>query len=167
MRLFGNPLYAILAIGMSVLSTASFVGTGLWIAVWVDAYGKDDAYDIAFYLGIYAAWSLTDIMFSGLAYMAYENGGWYAARTLHTTFIKSVMSVSLSWYKTTPVGRIVNRFSRDMESVDTQLAGSKSSLSSSTTRGLRHGGLRFGNQKAAPYTPILCLNNVLGLIPIL
>ncbi|EMR69939.1 putative abc transporter protein [Eutypa lata UCREL1] len=123
MRLFGNPLYAILAIGMSVLSTASFVGTGLWIAVWVDAYGKDDAYDIAFYLGIYAAWSLTDIMFSGLAYMAYENGGWYAARTLHTTFIKSVMSVSLSWYKTTPVGRIVNRFSRDMESVDTQLAG--------------------------------------------
>lgn len=69
--------------------------------------------------------------------MAYENGGWYAARTLHTTFIKSVMNVSLSWYKTTPVGRIVNRFSRDMESVDTQLAGSKSSPSSSMTRGFQ------------------------------
>ncbi|KAI1083391.1 ABC transporter [Whalleya microplaca] len=123
MRLFGNPFYAMLALAMSALSTASFVGTGLWIAVWVDAYGKDDAYDVAFYLGIYAAWSLADIFFSGLTYVAYENGGWFAARTLHNTFMKAVMSVSLSWYKTTPVGRVVNRFSRDMDSIDTSLPG--------------------------------------------
>ncbi len=126
MRLFGNPLYAIIAIVMGILSTASFVGTGLWVAIWVDAYGKDDAYDVAFYLGIYALWSLGDILFYGLTYVSYMNGGWYAARTLHATFMKAVMSVSLSWYKTTPVGRIVNRFSRDMESIDTKLAGSKS-----------------------------------------
>ncbi|KAI1102274.1 ABC transporter [Jackrogersella minutella] len=123
MRLFGNPFYAVLAITMSILSTASFVGTGLWIAVWVDAYGKDDAYDIGYYLGIYAAWSIADVVFSGLTYIAYENGGWYAARSLHTTFIKAVLSVPLSWYKTTPIGRVVNRFSRDMDSIDTQLAG--------------------------------------------
>ncbi|KAI1491460.1 P-loop containing nucleoside triphosphate hydrolase protein [Biscogniauxia mediterranea] len=123
MRLFGNPFYAVLAIAMSTLSTASFIGTGLWIAVWVDAYGKDDAYNVAFYLGIYAAWSLADIIFSGLTYIAYESGGWFAARTLHSTFMKAVMSVPLSWYKTTPVGRIVNRFSRDMNSIDTSLAG--------------------------------------------
>ncbi|KAI1142406.1 ABC transporter [Hypoxylon sp. FL0543] len=122
MRLFGNPFYAMLAVSMSILSTASFVGTGLWIAVWVDAYGKDDAYDIGFYLGIYAAWSLADVLFSGLTYIAYENGGWYAARTLHATFIKAVMTVPLSWYKTTPIGRVVNRFSRDMDSIDTALA---------------------------------------------
>ncbi|KAI5919844.1 P-loop containing nucleoside triphosphate hydrolase protein [Camillea tinctor] len=123
MRLFGSPFYAMLAIAMSTLSTASFIGTGLWIAVWVDAYGKDDAYNIAFYLGIYAAWSLADIMFSGLTYIAYESGGWFAARTLHATFMNAVMNVPLSWYKTTPVGRIVNRFSRDMNSIDTTLAG--------------------------------------------
>ncbi|KAI1776970.1 ABC transporter [Hypoxylon cercidicola] len=123
MRLFGSPLYAMFALLMSVLSTASFVGTGLWIAVWVDAYGKDDAYDVAFYLGIYAAWSCADILFNGLTYIAYENGGWFAARWLHTTFMKAVMSVPLSWYKATPVGRIVNRFSRDMDSIDTQLTG--------------------------------------------
>ncbi|KAI1210965.1 ABC transporter [Annulohypoxylon truncatum] len=123
MRLFGNPFYAMLALAMSILSTASFVGTGLWIAVWVDAYGKDDAYNIGFYLGIYAAWSIADVIFSGLTYIAYENGGWYAARSLHTTFIKAVLSVPLSWYKTTPIGRVVNRFSRDMDSIDNQLAG--------------------------------------------
>ncbi|KAL7627671.1 hypothetical protein AAE478_001864 [Parahypoxylon ruwenzoriense] len=123
MKLFGNPLYAMLAILMSILCTASFVGTGLWIAVWVDAYGKDDAYNVGFYLGIYALWSFADIFFSGLTYIAYENGGWFAARSLHTALIRAVMRVPLSWYKTTPIGRIVNRFSRDMDSVDTMLAG--------------------------------------------
>ncbi|OTB08206.1 hypothetical protein M426DRAFT_317317 [Hypoxylon sp. CI-4A] len=123
MRLFGNPISAMGALAMSILSTASFVGTGLWIAVWVDAYGKDDAYDIGFYLGIYAVWSLADVLFQGLTYLAYENGGWFAARTLHTTFITAMMSVPLSWFKATPVGRVVNRFSRDMDSIDNMLAG--------------------------------------------
>ncbi|KAI1377673.1 ABC transporter [Hypoxylon crocopeplum] len=123
MRLFGNPFYAMIAIAMSILSTASFVGTGLWIAVWVDAYGRDDAYNVAFYLGIYAVWSLADIFFSGLTYIAYENGGWFAARSLHTTFMNAVMRVPLSWYKSTPIGRIVNRFSRDLDSIDNMLAG--------------------------------------------
>ncbi|KAI1386478.1 ABC transporter [Hypoxylon trugodes] len=121
MRLFGNPIYAMAAIAMTILSTASMVGTGLWVAVWVDAYDKDDAYDIGFYLGIYALWSLGDVFLSGLAYIAYESGGWFAARSLHTTFIKAVLSVPLSWYKTTPIGRVVNRFSNDMDSIDSML----------------------------------------------
>ncbi|KAJ2998943.1 hypothetical protein NUW58_g160 [Xylaria curta] len=123
MRHFGSPFHAVLAIVMSVLSNASFVGTTLWLAVWVDAYEKDDAHDVAFYLGIYAAWSFGDTFFNGLTYICYERGGWYAARTLHSNFIKAIMNVPLSWFKTTSVGRIVNRFSRDMTSLDTTLVG--------------------------------------------
>ncbi|KAI1819716.1 ABC transporter [Xylaria intraflava] len=123
MRFFGSSFHAMLAILMSILSNASFVGTTLWLAIWVDAYDNDDAHDVAFYLGIYAAWTLGDIFFNGLTYICYERGGWYAARTLHANFIKAVMNVPLSWFKTTPVGRVVNRFSRDMASLDTTLAG--------------------------------------------
>ncbi|KAI8633413.1 ABC transporter [Xylariaceae sp. FL1651] len=123
MRFFGSPFYALLAIMMSILSNASFVGTTLWLAVWVDACEKDAAYDVAFYLGIYAAWTLGDTFFNGLTYICYESGGWFAARTLHRTFMRAVMSVPLSWYKITPVGRVVNRFSRDMSSLDTVLVG--------------------------------------------
>ncbi|KAH8166726.1 hypothetical protein CIB48_g1479 [Xylaria polymorpha] len=123
MRHFGSPFHAVLAIVMSILSNASFVGTTLWLAVWVDAYERDDAYDVAFYLGIYAAWTLGDTFFNGMTYICYELGGWHAARTLHTNFIKAIMNVPLSWFKTTPVGRIVNRFSRDMTSLDTAIVG--------------------------------------------
>ncbi|KAK5628524.1 hypothetical protein RRF57_004239 [Xylaria bambusicola] len=123
MRLFGSPLHAFLAILMSVLSNASFVGTTLWLAVWVDAYEKDDAYDVAFYLGIYAVWTFGDTFFNGLTYVCYELGGWRAARTLHNNFMRAIVNVPLSWFKTTPVGRIVNRFSRDMASLDTNIIG--------------------------------------------
>jgi ABC-type multidrug transport system fused ATPase/permease subunit len=123
MRLFGSPFHAVVAIVMSILSNASFVAAGLWLAVWVDAYDKDGAFNVAFYLGIYAAWTLGDIVFNGLTYICYERGGWVAARTLHSNFIRAIMNVPLSWFKTTPVGRIVNRFSRDMTSLDTNLVG--------------------------------------------
>ncbi|KAI1298040.1 ABC transporter [Xylaria venustula] len=123
MRLFGSPFHALLAILMSILSNASFVGTTLWLAIWVDAYDKDDAYDVAFYLGIYAAWTFGDTFFNGLTYITYERGGWIAARTLHNNFIRAIMNVPLSWFKATPVGRIVNRFSRDMASLDTAIIG--------------------------------------------
>lgn len=124
MRFFGSPFHAILAIFMSILSNASFVGTTLWLAVWVDAYEKkEDSHGVAFYLGIYAVWTLGDTFFNGLTYICYERGGWQAARTLHSSFIRAIMNVPLSWFKTTPVGRIVNRFSRDMNSLDTGLVG--------------------------------------------
>ncbi|ETS83787.1 hypothetical protein PFICI_05663 [Pestalotiopsis fici W106-1] len=121
MAYFGNPLLAVGAALMTILSTASAVGTGLWIAVWVDAYGRGEASDIAFYLGIYGAWSFAELLISAMTFVFYESGGWYAARTLHNIFIESVMSVPLSWYKTTPIGRVVNRFSRDMSSLDNSL----------------------------------------------
>ncbi|KAI1329740.1 multidrug resistance-associated protein [Xylariaceae sp. FL0255] len=123
MSMFGGPWYAMLALCVTTLSQMSYIGGSLWLAVWVEASSKDDAYQVGFYLGIYAALTLGDTLLTGLDYITYENGGWYAARKLHNTFIKAVMSVPLSWYKTTPVGRIVNRFSSDMNSIDTKLAG--------------------------------------------
>lgn len=121
MRYFGNPLFVIIAIVMSLLLCAVTFGTGLWVAIWVDA-SQRGAVNIAFYLGIYAAWSFSEVIFEVLAELSYENGGWYAARSLHRNFMKAVLGVSLSWYKNTPVGRAINRFSRDMNSIDTMLA---------------------------------------------
>ncbi|ORY65077.1 P-loop containing nucleoside triphosphate hydrolase protein [Pseudomassariella vexata] len=123
MRYYGSPIHAITAIFMSFMCTASAMGTGLWIATWVDAYGKGEAVNIAFYLGIYGAWSFAEILFQMVTFVTYEGGGWYAARTLHNTFVTSALSAPLSWFKTTPVGRVVNRFSRDMNSIDMRLPG--------------------------------------------
>ncbi|KAK8059557.1 hypothetical protein PG996_009487 [Apiospora saccharicola] len=119
---FGHPAHAILAVACSFLSVASAVGTGLWLAVWVGAYDRPgDAVDVGFYLGVYAGWSFGEIVLNGLTTVGYEWGGWHAARTLHRTFVTAMMNVPLAWFKATPVGRVVNRFSRDMFSIDKSL----------------------------------------------
>ncbi|KAK8042751.1 hypothetical protein PG994_013234 [Apiospora phragmitis] len=121
LQYYGNPIHAIFALACSFLSVASAVGTGLWLAVWVGAYDGPGAVNVGFYLGVYAAWSFGEIVLTGLTTVGYEWGGWHAARTLHTTFITAMMNVPLSWFKATPVGRVVNRFSRDMFSIDKSL----------------------------------------------
>lgn len=121
MRYFGGPAYPILTLIATVIGTASLLATTLWISVWVDAVDHGDAVDIGYYLGIYSAIAAGNLIVDGLVFLIYANGGWQAAKRLHAEFVRSVMNVSLSWFKDTPTGRIVNRFSRDMASLDNQL----------------------------------------------
>ncbi|KAK1729478.1 LOW QUALITY PROTEIN: ABC transporter type 1, transmembrane domain-containing protein [Colletotrichum acutatum] len=118
MTYFGGPGYAVFCMFLMLLSQLSVMGGTLWLSVWVDAYDRQTAVDIAFYLGIYAAVTVTESVLYAAVFLVFENGAWHAARKLHNDFIRAVMRVSLSWYKKTPVGRIINRFSSDMSSLD-------------------------------------------------
>jgi len=41
-----------------------------------------------------------------------------AATTLHQTILKKILRVPMAFFDTTPLGRILNRFSKDQDSVD-------------------------------------------------
>ncbi|KXH66784.1 ABC transporter, partial [Colletotrichum salicis] len=118
MTYFGGPGYAVFCMFLMLFSQLSVMGGTLWLSVWVDAYDRQTAVDIAFYLGVYAAVTVTESVLYAAVFLVFENGAWHAARKLHNDFIRAVMRVSLSWYKQTPVGRIINRFSSDMSSLD-------------------------------------------------
>lgn len=47
-----------------------------------------------------------------------------ASRTLHQNMLASIMKTKMSFFETTPHGRIINRFSNDMTTIDEQLANS-------------------------------------------
>ncbi|KAF9881782.1 ABC multidrug transporter [Colletotrichum karsti] len=115
---FGGPWYALFCLFMMLLSQIAVMAGSLWLSVWVEAYSSKVAVDIAFYLGIYAAITVAESVIYAGVFLVFENGAWHAARKLHNDFIRAVMRVSLSWYKKTPVGRIINRFSSDMSSLD-------------------------------------------------
>lgn len=102
MTYFGGPAYPFLTILATVLGTASLLATTLWVSVWVDAVDRGDAVDVGYYLGIYTAISVGNLIVDAVVFLIYANGGWQAAKKLHAEFVRSVMNVSLAWYKVSP-----------------------------------------------------------------
>ncbi|KAM0753526.1 ABC transporter [Meredithblackwellia eburnea MCA 4105] len=71
-----------------------------------------------FYLGVYAALGITTTLFTFLAGTATVIAGTIASRALHQEAIVSVLSAPMSMFDTTPIGRILNRFTKDIDSLD-------------------------------------------------
>lgn len=123
MGYFGNPMFAIVCILCLLLSNIFFFFGSFWLSIWVEAYNNQAHVDVAYYMGIYALFSLAEIFSYAVIVVVFEWGAWRAARRLHNDFIHAIMSVSLSWFKVIPIGRITNRFSGDMSSIDGNLSG--------------------------------------------
>lgn len=121
LRYFGHPLLVFVSLMATVLCVVVTVGATLWIAMWVDASSKQTTANVGFYMGIYACFSFGEVLLATFATIVYEWGGWHAARTLHGSLMEAMMKAPLSWYKTTPTGRVVNRFSGDLASLDNSI----------------------------------------------
>lgn len=50
-------------------------------------------------------------------------GGYRAAVKIHNQMLDSVLGATVRFYDTTPLGRLINRFSRDVETIDNSLSG--------------------------------------------
>ena len=103
-----------------VVSAAAVVGTDVWLSVWSDARG---GFSTGQYVGVYAA------ITGGAALVLWANaltwavGGTRAARALHARALDTVLRAPTSFFDATPAGRIVNRFSGDVDTVDRALPG--------------------------------------------
>lgn len=66
------------------------------------------------------------VKFSGLfayvASLALANGSILACKALHKALLRNCLRSPMSFFDTTPLGRIINRFSRDMDVIDVQMA---------------------------------------------
>ena len=51
-----------------------------------------------------------------------------AAQTLHESMLISILHSTMQFFESTPVGRIINRFSKDIEAVETSIPDSYKSL---------------------------------------
>ena len=55
-----------------------------------------------------------------------------ASRTLHRDMTRQVLMAPLSFFESTPMGRLIQRLSKDLDQVDQQLPGSFAQLISSS-----------------------------------
>eukprot|EP00850_Spirogloea_muscicola_P003812 SM000015S01312 [mRNA] locus=s15:1174764:1185983:- [translate_table: standard] len=89
-----------------------------WLAYWTK-----DQFDqsLAFYLGIYAGIALLYTVLVYVRTLMHALLGLWIANILYEGMLKSICQAPMSFFDTTPVGRILNRFSSDQSAVDDAL----------------------------------------------
>ncbi|KAL5010012.1 hypothetical protein ScPMuIL_012317, partial [Solemya velum] len=108
------------------------VATNFWLSDWTSDTtltsrsmpANSSVYQEAnnFYLGIYGAFGAGQAA-SILAYLIFTASRMiHASRSLHSQMLETTLRSPMSFFDTTPMGRVVNRFSQDMQTVDTELS---------------------------------------------
>ncbi|SSD61660.1 related to Bile pigment transporter 1 [Saccharomycodes ludwigii] len=95
----------------------------LWLKYWSEKNEKTHSNEhLIKYASIYMGICITDAAFSvlkSIVMMFFCSIN--ASKYLHDTMAKSVLSSPMTFFETTPVGRIINRFTADIGSVDSGL----------------------------------------------
>ncbi|OLL23812.1 ATP-dependent bile acid permease [Neolecta irregularis DAH-3] len=78
--------------------------------------------DINYYLGVYAALAMAYIIVTFIRMGIMFWGSINASVDLYNRLLHSVMGAKIRFFDSTPLGRIMNRFSKDIETVDQELA---------------------------------------------
>lgn len=90
--------------------------------------GKPEKHGTNYYLAIYALISISASLAHILQTIVLYFGSLRAARLLYKKLLMAVVRAPLRFFDTTPVGRIMNRFSNDFETVDSSIANNFSQL---------------------------------------
>ena len=75
------------------------------------------------YLRVYAAFGIGQIILSLFASYFLALGGIFAATWIHKQLLVNILQLPMSFFDTTPTGRILNRFSKDIYTVDEIIPG--------------------------------------------
>jgi ABC-type multidrug transport system fused ATPase/permease subunit len=78
--------------------------------------------DVPYYLGIYILLSLTYILVCLFRLGTMFRGSLNASKSLHDRVLDSVLRSKFKFFDTTPLGQIMNRFSKDLQAVDQDVA---------------------------------------------
>ncbi|KAF8951702.1 hypothetical protein BGZ52_010208 [Haplosporangium bisporale] len=110
--------YWALVFGLFLMQQVANVMGNQWISWW-----SEDQFNLTTrqYIGVYVGWALAQLVLVFAAALMLSFTIVKTANTMHDTAFKKVLYSPLSFFDTTPTGRIINRFSRDVDTLDNVL----------------------------------------------
>uniref|UniRef100_A0AAR2KRQ3 ATP-binding cassette, sub-family C (CFTR/MRP), member 2 n=1 Tax=Pygocentrus nattereri TaxID=42514 RepID=A0AAR2KRQ3_PYGNA len=116
--------YGTMFITVYFIQNLAFIGQNLWLSDWTNdavRYPNESTYparirDVR--VGAYGGLGMAQgfLVFVGTLLLA--DGAICASRTLHTRLLSNILRAPMLFFDTTPSGRVVNRFAKDMFTVD-------------------------------------------------
>nr|CAD7445720.1 unnamed protein product [Timema bartmani] len=105
------------------------VGSNVWLSVWSEnGYGTfnsttnlTETNPQELYLGVYGMLGLGQVVCVCIGTLTVSVGTINAANTLHNTMLANILRLPQSLFDTTPTGRLLTRFSSDVNVLDTHI----------------------------------------------
>ncbi|KAA0153767.1 hypothetical protein FNF28_06903 [Cafeteria roenbergensis] len=106
---------------ISLINQVGMLASNLWVSFWA----SDPFYallPIGGYMGIFAGIGVASAVISMIRLLFFVRAGITASKTMHDTLFSSVIYAPMSFFDTTPLGRVMARFSKDMDAIDFNLS---------------------------------------------
>ncbi|KAI9834194.1 MAG: hypothetical protein M1838_005549 [Thelocarpon superellum] len=104
-----------------VISQCANIATSLWLSYWTsDRFG----FSMGTYIGIYAALGVVQATLMFCFSVSLSIFGTRASKVMLNRAMRRVLRAPMSFFDTTPLGRITNRFSKDIDVMDNTLSDS-------------------------------------------
>ncbi|NWR48200.1 MRP3 protein, partial [Regulus satrapa] len=114
-----SPVISLVICFLYCCQNAAAIGANVWLSDWTnEPVVNGTQHNTAMRIGVYAALGLLQGLLVLICSFTLAMGGINAARTLHAALLENKFHTPQSFYDTTPTGRIINRFSKDIYVID-------------------------------------------------
>ncbi|XP_067315095.1 ATP-binding cassette sub-family C member 4-like isoform X2 [Pseudorasbora parva] len=134
-RAGANVVMLIMLVLLNLLAQAFFILHDWWLSYWATEQEKlnftngtltnstntTQQLNLDFYLGIYAGLTGATIIFELMRSLIMFNALVRSAETLHSRMFNSILRTPVRFFDINPIGRILNRFSKDIGYLDSLL----------------------------------------------
>lgn len=110
-----GPGTSAIVICMYLLGQSLHTGSNIWLAYWSDNKANNPAsVFLAVYAGLGGSEALVELVREFLLFTSCVR----AAKVIHERLLKAILHSPMSFFDTNPMGRIINRFSGDIDTID-------------------------------------------------
>ena len=130
----GLIIWSFLVLG-NLLSQLMNIGQDYWLKTWATAYAaagltndesvhQEDggSVDVNFYMYSYIAIGVGNILLQLVFMVVQFLASIKASREIHKRLLQRILRAPISFFDKTPLGRIINRFSRDIQVIDREVS---------------------------------------------
>ncbi|MED6275104.1 hypothetical protein CHARACLAT_023058, partial [Characodon lateralis] len=136
LRAGANLFILLFVVLLNLLAQVSYVMHDWWLAYWAGEQDKltsstngsiivngtnVTSLDLGFYLGIYGGLTAATILFGFMRNIILFTVLVKSAQTLHNTMFNAILRAPVRFFDINPIGRVLNRFSKDIGQVDSML----------------------------------------------
>ncbi|MEE6510167.1 hypothetical protein FKM82_029369 [Ascaphus truei] len=133
----GGPFAFLVIMALFVLNVGSTAFSNWWLSYWIKqgsgntsvlvhnetvvSHSMKDNPHMLYYTGVYASSMVVMLLLKAVRGVVFVKGTLRASSKLHDELFRRILRSPMKFFDTTPSGRILTRFSKDMDEVDVRL----------------------------------------------